>query len=144
MPTRPVRKRFGMWTLLASLCALGAGPCAIIPGGALDGEVASPPSAGWSFLGDSAACDIEVRPADPHSIRATCLQHDGRLYVRSISAARKNWPSLAMQQPEVRVRIEGLVYPLRANRILDVATRVKVIGEDPPSDSTWLWELAPR
>lgn len=125
-----------------AFATLGAGPCGPLPGGRLDGEEAAP-TADWSRLPATVACAVEVRPDDPRSVRATCRQHDGRLYVAALAAARKRWPALAEADPRVRVRIDGLVYALDAERVTDAAERARVLSDD-PAESTWLWRLEPR
>lgn len=134
------------WGVIA-LALIGAGPCAVCPGGRLDGEVAPEPVGDWRFLGDQAACAIEVRPDEPYSVRATCLQHGGELYVSSMLAPRKRWPAMVVADDRVRVKIGDRVYERRAVRVTDTAQRVEVLGgsvEDPPSESEWLWRLDPR
>lgn len=126
---------------------LGSGPCGVFPGGALQGELVTEAVEDWRFIGESSACAIEVRPEHPHSVRANCMQREGRLYVGSILAPRKRWPAMVAEDSRVRVRIAGKVYEGRAVRITDPAERIRVLGgtpEDPPSQSHWLWRLDPR
>jgi hypothetical protein len=63
-----------------------------VPGGALRGELASAPAA-WSEAlgGDRAMCEIESRPADPHSIQLECFAREGALYVQSHRWALADW-----------------------------------------------------
>jgi hypothetical protein len=77
--------------LAAALCALALG-CGPVPGGALSGEVAPAPAA-WSDAlgGDRAMCEIEARPADPHSIQLECFTREGALYVQSHRWALAEW-----------------------------------------------------
>jgi hypothetical protein len=135
-----------LWTVLA-VVLMGTGPCGPIPGGQLDGPVVTAPVADWSFLGDSFACELETRPADPHSVRATCFQRDGVLYVGSIGAPYKRWPAMVAADPRVRVRLDGKVYERTAVRVTDPAERTRLLSGDPstpPSDSHWAWRLDPR
>jgi hypothetical protein len=57
---------------LALWLATGCGP---VPGGSLGGTTAQPPG-DWSTAleGDRAFCEIESRPADPHSIQLECFE----------------------------------------------------------------------
>lgn len=138
-------KKIGFGTALA--VALGAGPCGPIPGGALDGPVAAEPAGGFSALGDRFACDVEVRPADPHSIRAGCFQRDGVPYVGALAAPRKRWPAMVEADPHVRLRVSGTVYERTAVKITDPAERTRLLSADPaepPADSHWVWRLDPR
>jgi len=127
---------------LLGLALLGAGPCGPFPGGRLSGsEVALPGD--WSFVGSGSACAVEVRPAEPHSVRATCFANEGTLYVGALFAPRKRWPTFVAADADVRVQIGDDVYPLRAVRIEDAAERARVLGPE-PSDSHWLYRLEPR
>ena len=146
VPRRGALGRATTWIVIGATL-LGAGPCAMCPGGRLDGDVEATTPADWRFVGDTAACAVEVRPNDPHSVRATCLQQGGTLYVSSIMAPRKRWPKMVADDDRVRVRIEGRLYALRAVRIDDVDERVRVLGgsaDDPPGDSHWLWRFEAR
>lgn len=118
--------------LAALMAALGCGP---LPGGALRGEVASPPAAWVDALGaDRAFCEIESRHADPHSIQLECFVRDGSLYAQSHRWALapwwpESWAAIWLEQPDVRVRIAGRIYELRAVRVSDAALRTALLNE---------------
>jgi hypothetical protein len=139
------------WIVL-SLPLLGfttfAGPCGPIPGSRLDGAETSAVGLDFAFVGESSPCAIETRPSDPHSVRASCFARGSTLYVRSIFAPRKRWPAYVAENPDVRVRLQSKIYPMRAVRILDDAERAGILApgdpEDPPSETTWLYRLEPR
>jgi len=112
--------------------ALGCGP---VPGGALSGEVAPAPAA-WSEAlgGDRAMCEIEARPADPHSIQLESFTRDGALYVQSHRWALaewwpESWAEAWLAEPDVRVRIGDRIYELRAERVVDAALRDEMLKE---------------
>lgn len=132
---------------MTAMALVGAGPCGPIPGGRLEGT-ASAPVPDWSFVGDSTPCAVEVRPVDPHSIRANCFSRDGELYVGALFAPRKRWPTYVAQSSEVRVKLGDRIYELRATRITDEAERARILSpgrpDDPPSASHWLYHLEPR
>jgi hypothetical protein len=131
-----------------ALAAVLAGPCGPIPGTRLAGPNVEEPVADWSFVGSGKACVLEVRPADPHSVRASCFARGRTLYVLSVLGSIKRWPAMVAEDPNVRVRIDGKIYPLKAIRITDPAERVRVLSPDDPSDfpseSTWLYQLQAR
>jgi hypothetical protein len=106
-------KRFGVTTaLLCTLIPSGCGgPFLMFPGGALSGEVVTTPVEDWSFL-DSSSIDLETRPEDPYSIELNYVVNDGKLYIDSAEARR--WFDYIREDPLVRVRSDGKVYPLRA------------------------------
>ncbi|MDJ0849550.1 MAG: hypothetical protein QNK04_14355 [Myxococcota bacterium] len=130
---------------LLALLLTGAQPCGLLAGGRLEGEPAAAP-ADWSALGESAGCQLEVRPEDPRSVNVTCKVRDGKLYVASLVAARKRWVKLLEAEADVRVRIAGRIYELRATRITDPDERRRVMKPDggEPRKGTWLWRLDAR
>jgi hypothetical protein len=132
--------------LLALAPLVAVQPCGLLPGGRLQGEPASNPEDDWSFLDAEERCQIELRPADPYSVIVNCHQSGGRLYAHSLIGGRKRWTRLALENPNVRVRLRGRVYELVATRIDDAAERRRVLspGGGEPPDGTWLFRLAPR
>lgn len=139
------------WPLLIVAVALACGP---VPGGSLAGEVRPPPAA-WSEVidGDRAICEIESRPADPHSIQLECFVRDGALYVQSHRWALASWwpvtswAAIWIEHPETRVRIGDAIYELRAERVTAPAERGAVLaarGYDPVPDGIVLFRFAPR
>jgi hypothetical protein len=131
--------------LLLALALLGAKPCGLIPGGALEGQLAQPPP-DWSALGEDIPCQLELRPEKPYSVNVGCHVRDGRLYVYSLLGAHKRWTALVEEDPELRVRIDGHLYELEAVRVREPDERRRVLSPDggEPSDGTWLYRLDPR
>jgi hypothetical protein len=136
---------------LALLLALGCGP---VPGGSLGGEPAAPP-ADWrqALGGDRAFCEIESRPADPHSIQLECFVVDGALHAQSHRWAlaewwpTESWAAIWLEHPDVKVRIDGKLYDLRALRVTDPAVRepiLKARGYDPVPDGIVVFRFEPR
>ena len=131
--------------------ALGCGP---VPGGALSGAV-TPAPAVWSEAlgGDRALCEIESRPERVHSIQLECFLVDGGLYVQSHRWAladwwpTQSWAAIWLAHPDVRVRIGGRIYELRAVRVTDAAVRTPILegrGYDPVPDGIVLFRFEPR
>ena len=136
---------------LALLLALGCGP---VPGGALAGAV-TPAPATWADAlgGERAFCEIESRPADPHSIQLECFLSDGALFAQSHRWALaewwpvESWAALWLEHPDVRVRIGDRLYELRAVRVTDPALRESILrqrGYDPVPDGIVLFRFEPR
>lgn len=135
--------------------ALGArfadGPLGPFPGGALRGPVEAAPVRDWSFAGDHTTLELQVDPTRPRSVTTWLLVHDGSLYVPSGFAAEKTWPGLAVRDPHVVVRIDGRLYPCRAERVEDPALRAELLaaladkyelGElGDAAEGTWLFAL---
>lgn len=136
---------------LALGLALGCGP---VPGGSLRGDV-TPVPADWSGTlgGDRAFCEIESRPADPHSIQLECFLHAGQLYAQSHRWALadwwpvESWAALWLAHPDVRVRIGEQIFELRAVRVTDAAVREPLLrarGYEPVPDGIVLFRLEAR
>jgi hypothetical protein len=124
-----------------------------VPGGALSGEPAPLP-ASWSEAlgGDRAMCEVEARPADPHSIQLECFVREGGLYVQSHRWALagwwpESWAEVWLAEPDVRVRLGERLYELRADRVTDAALReamLKERGYDPVPEGIVLVRFVPR
>jgi hypothetical protein len=136
---------------LALGLALGCGP---VPGGSLGGEVTPLPSDWSSALGgDRAFCEVESRPADPHSIQVECFLYDGALYAQSHRWALadwwpvESWAAIWLAHPDVRVRIGERIFELRAVRVTDAAVREPLLtqrGYDPVPEGIVLFRFEPR
>ncbi len=104
--------RFASWVLLTSLLATGCGgPFFVIPGGGLAGEVVSDKISDWSFVDDTFV-DLETRPGDPYSVELNYVVRDGKLYIDP--AEGRSWFEHIRTNPNVRVRFDGKIYPVRA------------------------------
>ncbi len=107
---------------LALLLAIGVaacgGPFLVFPGGALRGQVADGPVKDWSFAQDKFV-DLETRPADPYSVTVNYVVRDGRLYVDPAEGRR--WLDYMREDPRVRVRFGGVIYPAHAVLVQDPA-----------------------
>jgi hypothetical protein len=99
-------------TVLACLFATGCGgPFFIIPGGELSGEVVTEPVDDWSFVSASFV-DLETRPSDPYSVELNYFVKEGKLYIDP--AEGRGWLEHIREDPRVRVRFGGRIYPLTA------------------------------
>lgn len=95
-------------TLVLTACG---GPFLVFPGGELRGEVVTTPVEDWSFVSDTFV-DVEVRPSDPYSVELNYLVEDGKLYLDPAEGRR--WLDYIREDPRVRVRFAGKIYPLKA------------------------------
>ncbi len=140
-----------MALVLGLVLAFACGP---IPGGALSGERAVVP-ADWStaLAGDRALCEIESRPANPHSIQLECFLYQGSLYAQSHRWALSSWwpvtswAAIWLEHPDVLVRIGNEIYPLTATPVTDAAEREKILalrGYDPVPAGIVLFRFDPR
>lgn len=109
-------KRYIRSLALSLFCVTGlalgcGGPFFVFPGGALSGEVVTTPVQDWSFVNDR-FMDLETRPDDPYSVELNYFVRDGELYIDP--AEDRTWHRYIREDPRVRVRFGGRVYPLEA------------------------------
>jgi hypothetical protein len=104
---------------LVLLAPLACGPLVMIPGGALSGEVAPAPS-DWAFSDAVDTVQLETNPADPYSVNVWGVGAGSAFY---IGAGDKDsqWARNIRANPQVRLRIDGVLYELSAEEIEDEA-----------------------
>ena len=93
------------------------GPFAVLPGGVLDGPV-KPTPPNFDFARDAGTVQLESRPDDPYSVNINCAVVGDALYV-SAGDNRAQWVKNMDEDPLVRLRIDGDIYELRAQRVTD-------------------------
>ncbi len=86
------------------LWLLGCGPVLLLPGGGLDGELASPPT-DWSFSDETSTIQLETRPGDPYSVNVWAVGLAPALYVHA-GAYRSTWVELLEVYSHVRVDLQ--------------------------------------
>lgn len=139
--------------------AVGCGPLGPIPGGSLRGEVHEGPPASWAEFTEVEQVQLETNPADPHSVNTWIGFYEGRLYIPTSlilgddNPMDRTWVRNVLEDPNVRVRIEGVLYPLRAIRVeegpeLDGARALLLEKYDVEADEHvakgWIFRLEPR
>ncbi len=128
------------------------GPLLTLPGGALQGE-SKPAPMDWSSAGDSGMAQLETNPEDPYSVNLVFTVVGGAVYVNA-GDTETQWVRHITANPAVRLRIDGALYELRAERVVDrdtVAafaeawTSQSMFRRDPRElDEVWLYRLVPR
>jgi hypothetical protein len=103
--------RISVASLLLALTLSCGGPVLVFPGGALRGEVVSEPVEDWSFA-DDRFVDLETRPSDPYSVELNYVVREGKLYIDPAEGRR--WLDHIREDPRVRVRFDGRIYPATA------------------------------
>ena len=99
-------------------------PCGGTPGFVLRGDVQEQPITDWSFANDVPLCQIQIRVGwRPHSVNLNCFATEsGDLYLSCSVGAQKYWcPKVEADEP-ARLRLDGNVYPVVLNRVMDPAT----------------------
>ena len=145
-----------MKTRIAALVLVLAAGCSrpwlVIPGGKLDGTVKPTPES-FAFAKNGATIQLETRPQDPYSVNVSSAIVDGSLYV-SGGDTKTRWVENMIADPEVRARVAGDVYELRARRVEDPAElrafaaawlARSTFARDPLKfPEVWVYRLEPR
>jgi hypothetical protein len=129
------------------------GPLGPIPGGAFTGPVNPEPHPDWSHV--EKVIELEIRPAKPWSLSIWAVVVDGELYSPSAFGAHRRWPSVALEDPRVRVRTDGQIFERTFERVTDPGLKQRVgeavaarYGFDAEKaardDTTWYFHYAPR
>ena len=139
---------------LAGLVLIAAAACEpiyVLPGGALSGPEHPVPDQ-WAFADDEEVVQLEARPSDPYSVNLWGVRAGPHYYVSSSSGA--DWVAMVADEPRVRLRIAGRIYPLSATTVTDPAELDAVLAAyvakydvDPNDDfpaSVAVFRLAPR
>jgi hypothetical protein len=123
-----VRSLLAVLTLaLLGVVALfaGLGPLAMVPGGVLWGEVREPP-ADWSFTDAIGEIQVQTHVGPlPWSVTTWVLSDQGELFIAA-SECERVWTHRVMADPEVRLRIDGVVYEMLAHRVTDGAVGARL------------------
>jgi hypothetical protein len=116
--------------LLLALAALGCnGPFVLIPGGKLEGEALTVLPA-WT-PGDYGTAQLETHPEDPYSVNIAYTILGGQLYINA-GDTETQWVKNLTANPAVRLRVDGVLYAARAERVTD----------DPAElDRVWLYRF---
>ena len=95
-----------------------------------------------------------MNPAHPLSRTVWVLVDQGDLFVPAGLASRKTWPSQAVADGRVVVRVDGKRYERQASRVTDpvrldalrsaLGRKYGVTASADGSDDTWFFRLAPR
>ena len=143
-----------VWSrLLPILLVLGCkGPIAVFPGGSLSGEVRPAPS-DWAFAGDYGTVQLETRPGEPYSVNIGFTILNDRLYINA-GDSETQWVKNISANPLVRLRMTGLIYNLRAERVTDSTeiaafaiawTNQSMFRRDPTTlEQVWIYRLVAR
>ena len=116
-----------------------SGPFVTIPGGALDGELAPTPS-DWAFTDEISTVQIETNPEDPYSVNIAYVVMNGTLYINA-GDTETRWVQHMAVNPLVRLRLDGSLYELRAERVNDDA-EIAAFGELWTEQSSFLRDPA--
>lgn len=106
--------KFTLTSLVCLLLIGCSGPVLFLPGGALTGDVHADPVEDWSFVSAN-RMHLETYDDEPYSVEINYLVKDGALYIAP-SEDRK-WYANLKKNPEIRIRFEDTIYPVRAVQV---------------------------
>jgi hypothetical protein len=140
------RHRPAVGLILVALLTTMSGcaePFIVMAGGELAGEVADPP-VDWSGYKDEEIIQLETRPEDPYSVNIWMIARGPDLYVATGDDPTR-WTRNIDENPDVRVRIQGMIYELEASRVEDVEEKTAIGGEyvakyNVDDDDNWVQE----
>ncbi len=126
--TATMLKRTGLGVLVAVLAVLAywttVCPCERTPGLYLFGDAGEESVADWTFANDVELCALQIQVGlRPHAINLNCMAtDDGNLYLSCSVCDTKYWASKVETDEPARLRLDGVVYPVKLNRVTDDAT----------------------
>src|SRR5262249_28158255 len=107
------------WT---SIC-----PCTKVRGFMLLGPVHNEPVKDWSFVNDVPLCQLQVSTSQaPYAINLNCMSTGGELYVSCSNGQSKYWCKQVERNARGRLRLNGVIYPVVLNRVMDQAELERV------------------
>jgi hypothetical protein len=146
-----------MICLLPMVAVLGCEPVGPIAGGELRGQATEVPEA-WDEAREIKTFQMETRADDPYSVNLWGVVVDDGLYVASGAGQGATWVGHLADDPNVRLRMSGNLYDLRAVRVDEAqemqAVRLRFIEkydieDDPDMDGefgkeAWVFRLDRR
>ncbi len=133
---------------MAALIAITA--CGPVPGGKLQGERQPVPDNWTDVMAEKTICEIESRPADPHSIQLECFLFNGQLHVQShryVDAGwwpAQSWAKIWQSDPQVTVRIGDALFSLNAVVVTEYRDQVlQLRGYDPVPEGIVVFRFDP-
>ena len=145
-----------MRLLVLSTCfgvvGCGNGPFGLMSGGPLDGEVRPVPDS-WAFVGSSGTAQLETNPQAPYSVNLNYTLLDGSLYINA-GGNEAAWVKHIAANPAVRLRIDGVIYELHADRVTDPeemgrfgkawTSQSRFMNDPAEMDEAWVYRLRAR
>jgi len=103
----------------------GVGPITFLPGGVLFGDTREPP-ADWSFTDRIPEIQVQTHVGPlPWSVTTWVMSVDGSLFIAANDCDRV-WTHRVMEDPDIRLRIDGVLYEMQAHMETDRAVGARV------------------
>ena len=97
-------------------------PCERTPGGYLLGEQSQEVITDWSLVNDVPLCQLQTSVFFiPHSINMNCSSLEKDLFIGCMNCEGKRWGAALAEQGVARFRVNDIVYPVAARRLLEPA-----------------------
>jgi len=156
-----IKKRVLIGGLLAAITSFVFwflfGPFGTIPGGYLLGDESHEVITDWSIANEVPLCQLQTNAFFlPHSINMNCSSLNKELFIGCMGCEEKRWGAALVNQANARFRIDGVVYPVVARRIMDTAEKdhawlsssIKagrpLDTPRPPDNIWWAFQLSTR
>jgi hypothetical protein len=138
--------------LLLIVSTLGCnGPFVLLPGGELGGEALTELPV-WSS-GAYGTAQLETRPEAPYSVNVAYTILGDQLYINA-GDTETQWVKNMAADPRVRLRVDGVLYQARAERVTDPVeiasfgeawTNQSMFRRDPAElEQVWLYRFVAR
>lgn len=117
------------WFALSTLILFTAGcaePFIVMSGGVLSGPVEDAP-VDWTELNQVEIAQLETNPSEPYSVNIWLAGIGSNIYVAT-GDDDTNWTVHIADNPDVRLRIDGTIYELEAEKVSDSAEKQTVIA----------------
>jgi hypothetical protein len=135
MNRNSISRRYILLFSLVAFVAIAVGywtttcPCDRTPGFVLLGDFQEDPVFDWSFANNIPLCQIQIGAGiRPHAVNLNCMATPaGELYLSCSVCTAKYWASHVTENERAQLRLEGKVYPVVLNRVV----------EDSALDNAW-------
>ena len=99
-------------------------PCERTPGGYLLGEESQEEISDWSFVNDVSLCQLQTSVFYlPHSLNLNCSSMEKELFIGCMNCEGKSWGAALTEHGIARIRINDIVYPVAARRLMEPAEK---------------------
>lgn len=115
-----MHRHFAVLLVLVSIAGCSE-PFIVFAGGELSGEERTPPD-DWSLLRDEETFQLETRPDDPYSVNIWAVGIGRDAYIGTGPDGTR-WSGHIDANPQVRLRVGEVVYPLLARPVTNTDER---------------------
>ena len=120
-----------LMTTFAAMLMIGCGPIGGFAGGRLSGQEGSWP-VDWDAAAEVTQIQLETAPNDPHSVNVWIVVLDSKAFIATSLLMgtevpeERGWVRNILADDRARVRVDGVVYPVRLVPLDDSALIARV------------------